>query len=56
MAKRKILIVDDETAASGLEEQLTRLGYEVAGIASRRIEVIALSPISVSTVTRISYP
>ncbi|MDB4869232.1 MAG: domain S-box protein [Gemmatimonadales bacterium] len=29
MAKRKILIVDDETAASGLKEQLVKLGYDV---------------------------
>jgi len=28
--KRKILIVDDETATSGLEEQLNELGYEVS--------------------------
>jgi PAS domain S-box-containing protein len=29
MAKRKILIVDDEVAAGGLEEQLAKLGYDV---------------------------
>jgi PAS domain S-box-containing protein len=29
MAKRKILIVDDEVAAGGLEEMLTKLGYDV---------------------------
>lgn len=29
MAKRKIPIVDDEVAASGLEDQLSKLGYEV---------------------------
>ena len=34
MDKRKILIVDDAIAASGLEEQLSRLGYEVDVIAS----------------------
>lgn len=34
MDKRKILIVDDAIDASGLEEQLTKLGYEVDVIAS----------------------
>jgi PAS domain S-box-containing protein len=34
MAKRQILIVDDETAASGLEDQLAELGYDVDVIAS----------------------
>ena len=34
MAKRKILIVDDEVAAGGLEEMLTKLGYDVDLIAS----------------------
>jgi PAS domain S-box-containing protein len=34
MAKRQILIVDDETIASDLEEQLTRLGYDVDVIAA----------------------
>src|SRR3981081_1702001 len=29
MAKRKILIVDDEVASGGLEELLTKLGYDV---------------------------
>jgi PAS domain S-box-containing protein len=34
MEKRKILIVDDEIAAGGLEEQLSKLGYEVDVIAA----------------------
>lgn len=43
MAKRKILIVDDEIAvAEDLEGRLTRLGYEVAGIASSEDEAIAM--------------
>jgi PAS domain S-box-containing protein len=29
MARRKILIVDDEVASGGLEEMLTKLGYDV---------------------------
>jgi len=43
VAKRKILIVDDEIAvAEDLEGRLTRLGYEVAGIASSEDEAIAM--------------
>jgi PAS domain-containing protein len=34
MAKRKILIVDDEVAGGGLEELLTKLGYDVDLIAA----------------------
>ena len=42
MAKRKILIVDDEIlVARELEGQLTRLGYEVAAIASSGEEAIS---------------
>ena len=42
MAKRKILIVDDEIlVARELEGQLTRLGYEVAAIASSGKEAIS---------------
>jgi PAS domain S-box-containing protein len=44
VAKRKILIVDDEiVVARELEEQLTRLGYEVAAIASTGDEAIAMT-------------
>jgi PAS domain S-box-containing protein len=39
--KRKVLIVDDEIAASGLEAQLSRLGYEVAVISSSGVEATA---------------
>jgi len=43
VVKRKILIVDDEIAvAEDLEGRLTRLGYEVAGIASSEDEAIAM--------------
>jgi CheY-like chemotaxis protein len=43
VAKRKILIVDDEiVVAKELEGRLTRLGYEVAGIASSEDEAIAM--------------
>ncbi len=43
MIKRKILIVDDENVvARELEESLTRLGYEVAGIATSEDEAIAM--------------
>jgi PAS domain S-box-containing protein len=42
VAKRKILIVDDEvTVARQLEGQLTKLGYDVAGIASSGDDAIA---------------
>jgi PAS domain S-box-containing protein len=34
MDKRKILIVDDEIAATGLEEQLSKLGFDVDVIAA----------------------
>src|ERR1700726_2221898 len=34
MAKRKVLIVDDEVAGGGLEELLTKLGYDVDLIAA----------------------
>jgi PAS domain S-box-containing protein len=34
MAKRKILIVDDEVAKGGLEELLTKLGYDVDLVAA----------------------
>lgn len=44
MAKRKILIVDDEIiVARELEGRLTRLGYEVAAIASSGGEAIAIT-------------
>ena len=39
--KRKVLIVDDEIAASGLEAQLSSLGYEVAAISSSGVEAAA---------------
>jgi PAS domain S-box-containing protein len=43
VVKRKILIVDDQiVVAKGLEGRLTRLGYEVAGIASSEDEGIAM--------------
>lgn len=43
MVKRKILIVDDEiVVAKDLEGRLTRLGYEVAGMASSEDEAIAM--------------
>ena len=45
MAKRKILIVDDENVlARQLEGRLTRLGYGVAAIASSGSEAIAMMP------------
>jgi DNA-binding NarL/FixJ family response regulator len=41
--KRRILIVDDQiVVAKELEGRLTRLGYEVAGIASSEDEAIAM--------------
>ena len=43
MVKRQILIVDDETVnAKELEGRLTKLGYEVAGIASSEADAIAM--------------
>lgn len=42
MVKRKILIVDEIVVAKDLEGRLTRLGYEVAGIASSEDEAIAM--------------
>ena len=43
MIKRKILIVDDENVvARELEERLTRLGYDVAGIASSEDAAISM--------------
>ena len=45
--KRKILIVDGrQGAANELETQLTRLGYEVAGIATSRDDAIAQIPLT----------
>ena len=41
MAKRKILIVDDEVDAGGLEEQLAGLGYDVDVVASSDDKVAA---------------
>ena len=44
MAKRRILIVDDQiVVARELEGRLTRLGYEVAAIASSKDEAIAMA-------------
>jgi PAS domain S-box-containing protein len=44
VAKRKILILDDDILVGGeLESRLTRLGYEVAAIASSGGEAIALT-------------
>ena len=44
MAKRKILIVDDEpTVAKDLEQRLAALGYDVPAIASSEAEAIAMT-------------